>query len=212
MLAQSLDEAQADAVRELLASYSSTFVGADGKLGCTELVKHTIDTNGARPVKVPYRPPGFARKAIIEENLDKMLEHGVVEPSNSPWCSPIVLVKKKDGSTRFCVDLRRLNDVTRKDAYPLPNINDCLGSLSGAQWFCTLDLASGYWQVALDDSDKEKTAFATPRGLYQFTKMPFGLTNAPATFMRLMELAMRGLEWDKCLVYLDDVIVFGDSF
>ena len=121
-------------------------------------------------------------------------------------------MRKKDGSTRFCVDLWCLNEVTKKDAYPLPNISDCLGSLAGARWFCTLDLASGYWQVNMADQDKEKTAFATHKGLFQFRKMPFGLTNAPATFMRLTSLVLGSLEWERCLVYLDDVIVFGDSF
>ncbi len=137
---------------------------------------------------------------------------GVVEPVVSPWSSPIVLVRKKDGSIRFCVDLRRVNAETRKDAYPLPNITDCLSSLAGSQWYCTLDLASGYWQVAMNPRDMEKTAFATHRGQFAFRRMPFGLTNAPATFMRLMEMALRGLEWERCLVYLDDVIVFGENF
>jgi len=187
-------------------------MGPDGKLGFTELVQHSIDTGTSAPIKVPYRPAGFAKKKVIEENLEMMLANDVIEPSTSPWSSPIVLVKKQDGSTRFCVDLRKVNEVTRKDAYTLPNIRDCLDSLSGARWFCTIDLASGYWQVGMADSDKEKTAFATHRGLYQFKKMPFGLTNAPATFMRLMSLALRGLEWERCLVYLDDVIVFGSSF
>ena len=169
-------------------------------------------SSSAHPIKVPYRPAGFAKHQTIEENLEIMLQNDVVEPSSSPWSSPVVMVKKRDGTMRFCVDLRKLNEATRKDAYPLPNINDCLSSLSGAQWLCTLVLASGYWQVGMADEDKEKTAFATHRGLYQFKKMPFGLTNAPATFMRLMSMALRGLEWERCLVYLDDVIVFGTSF
>ena len=137
-------------------------------MGSTDLVRHTINTGNASPIKTPYRPPAFAKQAIIDENLDEMLENGVIEPSNSPWSSPVVLANKKDGSARFCIDLRRLNNITKKDAYPLPNINDCLGSLSGAQWFAMLDMASGYWQVDLDESAKEKTAFATHRGLYQF--------------------------------------------
>ena len=207
-----LSEQQKGQVKDLLLKHSDAFATADGKVGSTDLVRHTIDTGNASPIKTPYRPPAFAKRAIIDENLDQMLENGVIEPSNSPWSSPVVLANKKDGSARFCIDLRRLNNITKKDAYPLPNINDCLGSLSGAQWFATLDMASGYWQVDLDESAKEKTAFATHRGLYQFRKMPFGLTNAPATFMRLMETVLQGLNWEECLVYLDDIIVFGDSF
>ncbi len=187
-------------------------MGPDGELGSTELVTHHIDTQGAAPIKSRYRPPGHAMRKAVDESLDKMLELGVIKPTVSPWSSPIVLVKKKDGSIRFCVDLRQVNAVTKKDAYPLPNINDCLGSLSGSEFFCTLDLASGYWQVAVAPDDIEKTAFSTHRGQFAFTRMPFGLTNAPATFMRLMEMTLRGLEWERCLVYLDDVVVFGSDF
>ena len=128
-------------------------------------------------------------------------------PSNSAWSSPIVLVTKKDGSTRFCVDYRRLNDLTVKDAYPIPRVDECLDSLTGSKWFSCLDLNSGFWQIGLDPADKEKTAFATSLGLYQFTVMPFGLANAPSTFERLIEDVMRGYQWEICLVYMDDVIV-----
>ena len=207
-----LTEGQTKMLVGLLQRYEGAFVGPDSKLGCTDVLQHCIDTGSNPPFKVPYRPAGFARRQVIEENLTKMLADGVIEPSVSPWSSPVVLVRKKDGSTRFCVDLRRLNEVTKKDAYPLPNISDCLGSLAGARWFCTLDLASGYWQVSMADQDKEKTAFATHKGLFHFRKMPFGLTNAPATFMRLMSSVLGNLEWERCLVYLDDVIVFGSSF
>lgn len=121
-------------------------------------------------------------------------------------------MKKRDGTTRCCVDYRKLNNVTIKDAYPLPGINESLGTLSGAKFFCTLDLASGYWQVAMDESDKEMTAFATHKGLFQFKVLPFGLSNSPETFQRLMEAVFSGLQWEKCLVYLYNIITFGTTF
>ena len=140
-----------------------------------------------------------------------MLEIEIIEPSKSPWSSPVILVKKRDGSTRFCIDFRKVNDLTKKDAHPLPRIDDTLDTLGEAQWFSTLDLASGYWQVGVDPADREKTAFATPDGLYQFRVMPFGLCNAPGTFQRLMEHVLRGLHWCTCLVYLDDIIIFSKT-
>ena len=141
-----------------------------------------------------------------------MLKKGVIEPSSSPWMSPIVLVKKKDGSTCFCVDYRKLNEVTVKDSYSLPRIDDCLDALAGCRWFSTLDLCSGYWQVAMSEEDKPKTAFSTGNGLYQFTVMSFGLCNATATFEWLMEKVLSGLPWEVCLLYLDDIIVHGREF
>ena len=122
-----------------------------------------------------------------------MLDRGVIEPCQSSWASPVVLVTKKDGSTRFCMDYRKVNEVTRKDAYPLPRIDDTLNVLRGSQYFSTLDLYSGYWQVKMDSKDIDKTAFVTRQGLFRFTVMPFGLCNAPATFEQLMELVLSGL-------------------
>ena len=141
-----------------------------------------------------------------------MQRKDVIEPSNSPWASPIVLVQKKDGSSGFCVDYRKLNNVTQKDAYSLLRTDDTLSTLAGSQWFSTLDLVSGYWQVEKDPSDKPKTVFCTTEGLFQFKVMPFGLCNTLATFQRLMDLVLAGLQWSQCLVYLDDVIVLGRSF
>jgi len=120
--------------------------------------------------------------------------------------------QKKDGSLRFCVDYQNLNKITKKDSYPLPRVDDLLDSLADAQWFSTLDLRSGYWQVEVDPADREKTAFSTPYGLYQFRVMPFGLCNAPSTFQWLMELVLAGFRWEICLAYLDDVVVFGRTW
>ena len=180
--------------------------------GHTDLARHSIDTGSTPPIKQPPRRLAPHRRETIAEEVDKMLEAGVIEESVSPWASPVVLVKKKDGTTRFCVDYRRLNAATVKDAYPLPRVEDCLDTMAGAAWFSSLDLASGYWQLDVAEGDKEKTAFTTHRGLYQFRRMPFGLCNAPGTFERVMEIVMRGLQWRTCLVYLDDIVVFSASF
>ena len=147
-----------------------------------------------------------------EECVNDMLTGGQIEPSDSPWSSPVVLVTKKDGGTRFCFDYCRLNDVTVKDAYPLPRIDDTLDMLASKQWFSTLDLASGYLQISLSQEARIKTAFATHSGLFQFRVMPFGLCNAPATFERLMDRVLQGLWWSRCLVYLNDIISFGSTF
>ena len=144
---------------------------------------------------------GCPQKIKKEETcVTEMLTGGQIEPSDSPWSAPVVLVTKKDGGTRFCVDYRQLNLATVKDAYPLPRIDDTLNMLAGKRWFSTLDLA------------RCKTAFATNSGLFQFRVMPFGLCNAPATFERLMDQVLQGLRWSRCLVYLDDIISFGTTF
>ena len=142
----------------------------------------------------------------------EMEAQGVVGWSDSPWSSPVVLVTKKDGTKRFCVDYRSLNNVTAKDSYPLPHMDDTLDAMAGARWFSTLDLKSGYHQVEMAREDKAKTAFSFGQGLWQFTVMPFGLCNAPSCFERLMERVLEGLQWRTALVYLDDIIVFGGSF
>ena len=140
-----------------------------------------------------------------------MLNGGQIEPSDSPWASPVVLVTKKDGTMWFCVDYRRLNALTTKDAFPLPRIDGSLRLLGNQQWFSTMDLASVYWQVAMSPEAKRKAAFVTNEGLFQFRVMPFGLCNAPATFERLMDRVLYGMRWSRCLVYLDDVISFGGT-
>lgn len=148
----------------------------------------------------------------MDKQIDEMLERNVIQESTRPWSSGIVIAKKKDGTMRFCIDYRQLNAVTVKDAYPLPCIDEALDYLAGSMWFSTLDLCSGYWQVEMDSQDKPNTAFSTKRGLYEFQVMHFGLSNAPATFERLMESVLAGLQWQICLIYLDEIIVIGKSF
>ena len=123
-----------------------------------------------------------------------MLAREVIQSSNSPWASPVVLAQKKDGTNWFCVDYRKLNFVTRKNAYPLPRIDETLEALGGSHWFFTLDLLTGYWQVEAKEEDRPKTAFSTRDGLYEFKVMPFGLCNAPATFQRLMDMVLAGVK------------------
>lgn len=175
-------------------------------------VKHKIYTGDTSPIKQrPYRISATERRAI-EDEVQRMLKEDVIQPSNSPWSSPVVLVKKKNGEWRFCVDYRKLNKVTKKDVYPLPRIDDALDCLAGAKIFSIMDLKSGYWQIEVDEKDREKTAFVTPDGLYEFKVMPFGLCNAPATFERMMDTVLRGLKWNICLCYLDDIIVYAPNF
>ena len=145
--------------------------------------------------------------------VQQMLSSNVIRPSTSPWASPVVMVRKKDGSLRFCVDFRQLNAATVKDAHPLPRIDDLLDTLHGAKWFSTLDLKSGYWQVLITEQDKAKTAFRKSSGqLFEFNQVPFGLCNALATFPRLMDRVLAGLHWETCLFYLDDIIVFSSTW
>lgn len=188
------------------------FCKMGNKLGCTNLVEHKIITD-AEPIKQRYYPVSPKVQEHVNIELNKMLADGVVEPSNSPWSSPILLVRKPDNSYRFVVDYRKVNAVTRKDAYPLPFVNAILDRLRDARYLTSLELKSAYWQVPLSDSSKPITAFTVPgRGLFQFNRMPFGLHNAPATWQRLMD-RLFGVEFDQYVfVYLDDIIIISPTF
>ena len=179
----------------LLSRHCELFVKGPTDLGRTSVVQHGIDVGDTRPIKqAPRRPPrAFAEQeaAILKQQLDA----GVIQESTSAWASPMVYVRKKDGTTRPCVDYRRLNEVTHKDAYPLPRIDDCLDCLGGACVFSMLDLQSGYWQIEVREADRPKTAFVTRHGLYEYRTMPFGLCNATSMFERCMELVLRGMQW-----------------
>ncbi|UYV84144.1 K02A2.6-like, partial [Cordylochernes scorpioides] len=209
---EGLNWIQQKKLEHLLCQYEDVFATSPKDVGRTNVTQHRIDTGGATPVKqLPRRLP-MTRRDEVAKLIEEMAEQDVIEPSSSPWVSPVVLVKKKDGSTRFCVDYRRLNDLTKKDFYPLPRIDATLDTLSRSQWFSTLDLKSGYWQVSIHPEDRKKTAFTTGNRPWQFKVMPFGLCNAPATFERLMETVLQGIPLETCLVYLDDIIVMGKSF
>ena len=179
--------------------------------GCTDAVTLTIDTGDHPPIaQRPYRLP-LTKRRIVDAEVDAMLAEGVIEPSTSAWGSPITLQPKKDGSICFCVDYRRLNAVTKKDAHPLTNIQDIFDTLSGATIFSTLDLKSGYWQVKVAPDSIAKTAFICHRGLFQFRRMPFGLCNAPGVFQRLMNGVLAPYLGRFAMVYLDDIVVFSRS-
>lgn len=156
--------------------------------GPTSVGQHVIKVKpGVEPIKFRYTPRNPAMQQIINEEVDKMLEKDVIEPSSSPWSSPVVLVKKKNKKYRFCIDFRKINDISEKDAYPLPQVNSTLDKLRNAKYMSTIDLENGYWQVPLDEKSKPVTAFTVPgRGLFQFKVMPFGLHSASATFQRLL--------------------------
>ncbi|CAF0913458.1 unnamed protein product [Didymodactylos carnosus] len=205
-----LDSKQKCLIKKLIESYPEVF---RDKLGGTSLLKHHIQLEpNTKPVnKPPYRIAPERRK-IVDKELKDMLESGTISGSNSPYASPIVLAAKKDGSLRFCVDYRRLNAATVRDAYPIPRIDDTLDSLQQAKFVSTLDLKSGYWQVEMDQESKQKTAFITHKGLFEFNVMPYGLTNGPATFQRLMDIVLAGFKWQCCLVYIDDIVIFSPTF
>ena len=201
-----LSESEKIKLAELLNEYKDIFAKSSSDLGRCDKIKHSINTGTAFPVRQPARRLPFGKRKAEQEEIMKMLDRGVIEPSNSPWSSLVVLVTKKDGSIRFCVDYRVLNSLTVKDAYPIPRVDECLDALSGSKWYSSMDLNSGFWQVGLREEDQEKTAFATSLGLFQFTVMPFGLANAPSTFERLVENIFSSLNWVELLLYMDDII------
>jgi transposase InsO family protein len=208
---EQLTETARTDLRLLLVKYADLFAKSDTDFGKTHLVEHDINTGDARPIRQPPRRVPIALQPEMDKEIQRMLDTGVIKPGHSPWSSPVVLVRKKDGKIRFCVDYRRLNSVTVFDSYPLPRVDETIDSLSGARFFTTLDLLSGYWQVPLTEAAKQKSAFTTRSGLWLFQVLPFGLCNAPSCFERLMETVLAGLQWTTCLVYIDDIIIFGKT-
>ena len=201
---------QAYKLRQTISEYSDIF--SSKYPGATDLVTHRIDVGDNRPINsAPYRVSPNERR-VIDSEVERMLQDNIIESSKSPWASPVVLVSKKDGSIRFCIDYRRLNQLTKKDVYPLPRLDDSLAALSGNKFFTTLDLTSGYNQIPMDSGSKELTAFITSNDLYQYKVMPFGLSNSPATFQRFMDAVLAGYKWKFLVVYLDDICLFNSNF
>lgn len=205
-----LDGQEKTLIENVLDKYCDIFAENMNELGRTNVVKHRIETHGEPVTLHPYRTPVTLRP-LVQQHIQEMLDHGIIRPSSSPYRSPVVMVKKKTGDLRFCVDYRKLNSMTVKDRYPLPRIDDTLDYLHGSRYFSTIDLFSGYWQIEIADSDKFKTAFTSEFGHFEFNRMPFGLCNAPSTFQRLMENILRPLIGKFVLVYIDDVIVYSKN-
>ena len=177
-----MNEQQAAEFETFLTQHHDIFSLEDGERWETSLTEMTIVTGDSHPQRIPARRMPLAVRREVAKQLRDMQKAGVIQPSVSPWSSPVVMVKKKDGTQRFCVDYRALNSVTRGDTFPLPRIDDLLDQMGNSRFFSTLDLASGYWQIRLSQSSREKTAFSVPQGLFEFQVMPFGLTNAQRCF------------------------------
>jgi len=208
----SLTEDQKDELYQLLVKYADVFSQDKFDVGQCTMVQHAIDTGDAKPLRSKvYRIPQTLQ-VQVKEQIDEMTELGFIKPSSSPWSCGIVLVPKPDGSIRFCCDYRRLNKVTKKDVYPLPLIQDVIDQLSGSNMFTSLDLAHGFWQVPVEEESKEKTAFITPWGLFEWNVMSFGLCNAPATFSRCLGLVLSGMKHQNVLCYVDDIIIHSKTW
>ena len=203
-----LTSQQKEELQELQESFEDVIQDVPGK---TDLVQHNIPTKDALPIRLPPYRLAHHSKEFLREEIATLLEQGIIEPSRSPWAAPIVLVAKKDGGKRMCVDYRKLNAITVGDPYPLPHIDELIDSIGSSQYITTLDLTKGYYQVPVATEHIEKTAFVTPFGKYQFRTMPFGLVSAPSTFQRLMDQVLEGLHIYSA-AYLDDILVHSASW
>ena len=205
-------EEEVKKVKRMILNWQNIFSCDNADIGKTSVLKHRIDLHDETPVKERARRISPHLLEELRQHIQQLHSMGVIEESVSPWSSPIVVVRKASGEIRMCVDYRKLNAKTIKDSYRIPTIEELIDMLGGAQWFGTLDLSSGYYQVEVEEAHRERTAFtAGPLGFWQYTRMPFGLTNAPASFQRLMERVFQGVHLKTSLVYLDDIVVFGKS-
>ena len=202
-----LSESQRQDLEKLLLEFKHLFPDVPTR---TDQMYHDVDVGNAEPVKQhPYRLNPSKQKYLKEE-IKYLLENDFIEPSNSSWSSPCILVPKPDGSYRMCTDYRKVNCVTKTDTFPIPRMDDCIDKVGKARYVTKFDLLKGFWQVPLTDRAKEISAFVTPDGLFQYKVMPFGMKNSPASFQRLINKVIADLE--GCEAYIDDVIIYSDTW
>jgi len=211
-LPDDLTDEQRTRATAFIRSRSNVFSHSEYDIGRTQIIPHRIDTGDNAPHFEQLRRHPTTQLPMIDEHVEHMLAHDVIELAASLWSSNVVMVHKQDGSMRFCVDYRKVNELIKKDKFPLPKIDTCLDTLNSCQYYSSCDLRWGYWQMERDESDRDKTAFVTRKGQWWFKVLSFGLCNAPSQFARIMELVMSGLTYDICLVYLDDILVFSKTF
>ena len=205
-------DSQRQRLEDMINKSGHGFTQDEDDVGYADAVHHRLHTTNDVPVAQPYRriPPHQLKE--VQDHIQGLLAKKIIVESQSPYAAPTVIVRKKTGEIRLVIDYRRLNSKTVGDAFPLPRIQESFDALVGAQYFSTLDLASGYHQIAMDPRDQHKTAFVTPFGQYEYTRMPMGLSGAPATFQRLMNATMSEFLFDFLLVYLDDLLIYSKTF
>ena len=212
LLGDQLSNDEKDRIQYLLTDQKEVFARNPKSPKRTQILQHRIITNDSLPVyHTPRRIP-VAWKQDIDTQVSEVLSNGIIHPSYSPWNAPVMLVKKKDNSTRFVCDFHGVNEVTKKDTYHIPHIKHVIDKMAWSKYWSTLDAASAYWSIPLSESDKAKTAFAVPCGKLEFNVMPFGLSNSGDTYQQMMDICSSGLRTDKVLSYMDDIVIFAKKF
>ena len=207
-----IPQPQREALQKVIDQYHQVFAIKETNIGQTNVITMQIDTADHPPVKQrPYRTP-LSQRPELEKQIDALLKADIIRPSSSAYASPLILVPKKDGSSRLVIDYRKLNETVVKNSYPLPNIEDILSQLGGSNQFSKIDMQKGFHQIPIAEKDKHKTAFLSFSGLYEFQTCPMGLTTAPSCFQAAMDKVLQGLIGQCCDVFVDDVIIYSKSF